>query len=798
MNISLAIELLKSRLFLPGLIFLGINLTSSYVFYHVNSYKIFLMGIGVSLLVLVFDLIPYKKIQNAMPWMMVGILAMPIVAAFPGYLVYGGAFNYNFKYELVTNLILILWCCYLYRNTKVEEDLTPFLWLLALTVVYTGIWAFFEKFGNPFDSYSQTTDMVKATFGHRNYFSGFLILMIPLLLVMSVPSVNMRKGDKNRPIVLISRNNLYFLTAFILGGFALVFAETRAAIAGCLMGVGVVCVLYVLFFSDKRWRKRFYYIFGAAVLLGLLGILLLYFNQDALKGSRYIELFTLKGWVGRLVPWETAISSIKASPWIGYGLGSSYNLFFSFVSPEARLFHREHSYNHAHSEILEYLQESGLLGGIAFIAFWVLLILMIIRLFRHNGLSDNLKKILIGVCGGFAAYHFHSVFSVAPRMIVMKLPLFTLYALVFISYGFHFVTKVEEHSNYKNKRIAIIFSILTLAVIWSLYIPWISQQYQFVKLQSKPNSLIKVEGFEELARTSSDIYTQDLLTHMQIRYGRTKQLSETIDRINAIFPNYREVNHNKAILAMMQGNLFAAKNLALSAQRKDTFHKPTIYLLIELAIKTSDQDLFNQQLMLLTKSQYFAFILQESKNSNDVETLIKDIDSAFVFTQNGDKNTLVFDSKWLEYIFNTGKSNAINKAWTNEDRSKFWSSIARAFAASPFFQIRIKQEMAERYSFPEINNYVQKYYALRREWEWGGKQLEQEKGSQIARTEPSRRQIVLNQFQEKINAHNQKYSGKMTEVEKFLRDKTDWNYFFKKQRFANDFISQVTNMVFQK
>ena len=59
---------------------------------------------------------------------------------------------------------------------------------MGLTVIYAGIWALLEKTGyHPLYWHSEPAPRVKATFGNENYFAGFLIVVLPVLLTQAVP-----------------------------------------------------------------------------------------------------------------------------------------------------------------------------------------------------------------------------------------------------------------------------------------------------------------------------------------------------------------------------------------------------------------------------------------------------------------------------------------------------------------------------------------------------------------------------------------------------------------------------------
>ena len=151
MTIPTIKQLIKSRLLFAGLLFFGVNLTASHMFYQVNSYKIFLVILGVIILAVVNDLIFPKNAEQKIPWKALTILLLPVLVTIPGYFLFGGYYNYNFRYELAAYLVLIIWVSYLYRGVKDENDLSPLLFFIGITIIYVSLWAILEKIGyHPF------------------------------------------------------------------------------------------------------------------------------------------------------------------------------------------------------------------------------------------------------------------------------------------------------------------------------------------------------------------------------------------------------------------------------------------------------------------------------------------------------------------------------------------------------------------------------------------------------------------------------------------------------------------------
>ncbi|MCP4750913.1 MAG: O-antigen ligase family protein [Proteobacteria bacterium] len=798
MNGSTLKNLITARLFIPGLVFLWVNLTTSYMFYQVNSYKIALLVLGIGVLMIRNAPVFPGTVESKIPWKAWGVLAVPLLATIPGYLVFQGSYNYNFRYELATNLTLILWVGYLYRGTRDEDDLRPFLALLGLTVVYTGLWSVLEKIGyHPLDWGAPSVRMVKSTFGHRNYYSGFLIILLPLLLVLSIPENLFAASSLKKMRSTFTKSNVFYMVALGLGGTSLLLAQTRAAIAACLVSVGLVVFLYALFFAPKTWRKRLVYLIIAGFVAAVISGILMYVFADQLKGSRIAALFTLRAWVGRLLPWQTALTSLKEAPLTGFGLGSSYNLFFSFVDPEARLFHHEHSYNHAHSEILEYLQESGALGAVAFLCFWGYLVFQVIKILRNPSSSPLVVKLAIGVCGGFLAYNFHSVFSVAPRMMVMKLPLFTFYGLVFIFLKLSNPAPPsgEEKPSIRRKIVAGMPSFLIVMLVLAMYLPWMAGQYQFVKLQHERPSFLRVEKLEKLVEIWPDIYALDYLSHQQVQYRRTEELEKTIEKIEGILPHYREVGHTTAILAVMNRDLRKAVKAGLEFQKRDQYYKPSIFLLMGLAAETNNYDLFFKQFQLLLRKFIFEYDLIKNQPSSAVQIRKRAIPGALIITAKEDSMTIEWNEKLFRHLFEIAKSNRRNKSYNTKERERYWKFLVQTMLKHPYFQVSIRDEFKLKDN-QSIQSATRAYFGAKRDWEIKQRQLTADHRTQLERTAPAKRNPLKKKQAEELEHARNTYRDKIDSHEKYLRERTEWDVFLTKQKVANEFSKEFIGVIF--
>lgn len=792
-------ELISAKLLLPGLVFFGVNFQYSYMFYQVNSFKIFLIALGVTIIAVFHDLIFPRNADAVVPFRQILLVSLPLLATIPGYFWHGGNHNYNFNYELTTNLVLILWVFFLIRGVGDEHDLKPFLFLICITMIYAGLWAVLEKIGyHPLSWNAIPADRVKSTFGNVNYFAGFLVVLLPIFLVLAIPAKEQLLTFRDSLKKGFSREIIFYLAVLLLAVISLLLTETRAALAATIISVTAVLFLSGVTFLPALWQKRLVMLFIGFFVLGCAAIAVLYFVPEILKGTRFADIFTLKGWSPRLVSWQAAVNSILASPIIGFGLGSSYNLYFQFADPNARLYWNEHSYNHVHSEILEYIQESGVIGLIVFLLFWGYLTVKLIKLTRSTQASPFVKKIAIGVLGGFIGFHLHGAFSVAPRMIVMKLPLFTLIGIAFILFKISESGREFTFAERFPHRLRLFApSLVILLLVWYLYIPWMIGQYHFVRIQQQRPSLLKVERMEEMVEEHPDAYALDFLSHMQIQYRRAEQLQKTVEKIDQVLPHYRELGHTKAVLAVLQGNLGKAKKQAQKFQNEqDRYFKPTIHLLLGLSIDTNDFELFKNQMELFVRKLIFESGLYHSLEASDVEVGYGETKAPFSITTGENSFNFQWNENVIKSIFNFARQIRINRSFENEDRNRFVSNVAMLFSSQPYFKLKIKDEYQSEAA--KINEAMKTYFSLSEELQKKTSELRGKHNVKLARTDKDDRPAQQKENLKEMRAMAKPYQDEIETQDDYLSSRSDWKSFVKKRDFVRRFINELIAIVFPR
>ena len=313
-------------------------------------------------------------------------------------------------------------------------------------------------------------------------------------------------------------------TAFPLGVASLFFTQTRAAWGAFVIATSTGLLFYALLFTKLKTRRIIIGLLVSALIVGI-GLSVFLFSlpyeykvgTDAL--SRVLRIFSIEAWLSRFAGWLPAIDSIIKSPWIGYGLGSSYNLYFLFSHPDVRLMSREHSYNHVHNELIEFTQEAGLIGLVIYLITWVILFYFLLKLILNSEKEIKYRVFAIALFSAMIGFLFHGFFSVAPRMIVTRLPAYTLIGLITT---ITVLSKTDEKSTrlLKTPKAAIITAIALASILisWLFYTNWALKQAKFVKLINAPYNIHLTEKLEEYSKNYTDVYALDYLSNLQMLF----------------------------------------------------------------------------------------------------------------------------------------------------------------------------------------------------------------------------------------------------------------------------------------
>lgn len=224
---------------------------------------------------------------------------------------------------------------------------------------------------------------VTGTFVNRNHFSGFLELSWPLAL--SLILLPARRGGFRWP-----RNIRYVLAGLfsLIVGLAILNSHSRLGVVSAVAGLLIWSMAMRRSNTEHgldapRWVGR------AVIAVALLGGV--WFGLEVL-----IERFAnLSGAAGRFRIWSPLLT-LPPSTWLtGIGAGAFVDVFRTVQPPEV-----EPLYNYAHSDVIEFVLDFGLIGAALIAAAAVL--------WFRSMLPGRLSPLQIGALGGISAIFVHS------------------------------------------------------------------------------------------------------------------------------------------------------------------------------------------------------------------------------------------------------------------------------------------------------------------------------------------------------------------------------------------------------
>ncbi|MDH5543677.1 MAG: O-antigen ligase family protein [Nitrospinota bacterium] len=720
---------------------------------------------------------------------------MPLVmATFPGLLLHGGKFNYHFNYEITAQLTLILWAGILYSLLKSIDDLQLLIKVLGAIVIFVGVMAILDRFGiNPVLGRWSPVLRPMSTFGNPNYFAGFLNILLPLFLALSLPGkIETSTGKAVVSKIEFDSENRFFISVLLVGWVALFFTMTRAAIFASMFSFIFVFLAIALTYADKEWLKKVSFFSLGIVALAVL-VLALFTSYFHNLNDRVVNSFSGVGWMSRLFSWNTAIASIKSSPIVGYGLGSSHNLFFEFMSPDVRLYSGENDFGNAHSEILEYMQESGIIGLAVLLIFWTYIFIGMVKILRSTTSGLLLKKLAIGIIGCLIAYHVQSLVSLAPRKLAVRIPLFTILAM-----SVYLINSSATESsrwfgswNPKYNKALFGFSLISVMSLFVFYYPNAYSSYQYMAIGNKYRSNAeRMDKLAEMSEKSKDVFWLYKLSALQVEAGDSKGLEKTIERLDAVFPKFRDVDYAKAELAMMKNQYETARDLTLKFQERDRYYKPGISLLFYLSKKLDDKALFFRQIEIQLKTSAYATKLFNPEQFKNFKVNTGRMDGPFDVGVDSNSVMFTWNEKFVDDLFQVSKGSRDARDFSEAKIDEMHRLLMKLLGQNRYFQIEVKDGFSSDEK-QRISEMASRYFVIEAEMKSIKKAIDEEYEIQS---------MNAGKFQSEI--HNRRRIEKMQKVEKEFRDKTDeaisyiskntnWSEFLTRRRFASEFSSKL-------
>ena len=274
----------------------------------------------------------------------------------------------------------------------------------------------------------------RGTFINRNHFAGFVELIWPLALGVTIAKTD-RKQSLKKALAsdLLNRQALLSLGIVVLL-LALILSRSRAGIAGGLIGL-------LTFWYLARPNIRRIALHTRLLMGGVLVILSIYCLTIGV-GPIFERFLLIDDRNSRIDIWKDSLAIIEDHP-LGIGLGNYENVFLS----DMNILTSDKVVKYAHNDYLQLLIETGWAGFICITGGFIFFIgksFLLIR--RLDARHDPMRFFLaVGAFSGIISLAFHSFFDFN-----LQIPANCLYFVVLMAILSSCTEKVKRPPRFEN------------------------------------------------------------------------------------------------------------------------------------------------------------------------------------------------------------------------------------------------------------------------------------------------------------------------------------------------------------
>lgn len=314
-----------------------------------------------------------------------------------------------------------------------KKHITQLLIAFFSSASLVSIWGIFEHFGhslscvalnNTFDVSCWVQDVqnrVYASLGQPNWMAAFLIGIIPVALALVLTKTK-RVGER---MLLFSTLTLSLL--------ALYYTKSRSGFLGLAAGLGAFLLIGTLFWQKTKKQSPI-----TASQLKAAGLSLVIFLATALvTGTPYTPSLkeltsepspaaetdpqqvvnrldiggTDSGEIRKIV-WQGAIDVWKRYPILGSGVETfAYSYYADRPVEHNTVSEWDFLYNKAHNELLNYLATTGLAGLLSYLAVWMTMAVLVIKMVLTTKKMETDHILVIGLTAGIGAMFVSNFFG---------------------------------------------------------------------------------------------------------------------------------------------------------------------------------------------------------------------------------------------------------------------------------------------------------------------------------------------------------------------------------------------------
>jgi O-antigen ligase len=250
------------------------------------------------------------------------------------------------------------------RKDRVRQLLNVIAWVTGIVCVI-GVIQFVLGDRLGLDFFPDKNRRVGSTLGNAVFLSGYIVLVLPLMIVRVVDTSLTPKARILHGVLVIS-------LVFLLG-----VSQSRSSYAAA----AVSCVIPIALIA--RLNKRVLVLLLVTVISGAALAVVVAPNL----GMRIREAFSFEpasSFARRLYFWGAGIDAFKAAPVMGHGPGSYEVVMREYRSPDYWTVKSEDVVPHAHNELVEIASDLGLSGLVVFLTIIGLAFFVVRRMFRDG------------------------------------------------------------------------------------------------------------------------------------------------------------------------------------------------------------------------------------------------------------------------------------------------------------------------------------------------------------------------------------------------------------------------------
>ncbi len=465
------------------------------------------------------------------------------------------------------------------KHIRTERQVDLLIAAIAFTTAIVSVYGLFQRAGYDFIPWNITTGQILSMLGHPNFFAGYLVLVIPLLMTafLAYPS-------------WIKRTLL--AATLVMATLCLLFTYSRGAFLGILPALIVLGLLLLFHLTAYLLKNKHRLIALALLMLIPLTVTVALDKQLVERASSAVELetdVTVSNQV-RLVIWRGTLAMFQAKPIFGWGLGTFQIYFPQFRASDYSRKGVSHNTQHAHSEYLEVAAELGIIGLGVFLSVIVLYFARVHRALRTLEEAKP-KLLLIGSSSGILANLLHNLVSVNLRWTVPAVTFWFVFGLTMVladwpslkhppvSQRYQTLDKeqrsslfIEEfYSGFANKltktTLYFLLCLITLLLSAMILTSFISDLYSGlaqIHLQRGKEAMAAHRAKQACYWNPYNLKAYYTLAYAYSRQGYVEDAVRIYQRLGELAPDYAQIHHNLASAYAILGQM----DLAIEEARK--------------------------------------------------------------------------------------------------------------------------------------------------------------------------------------------------------------------------------------